>query len=153
MRTRRRHPTGKKGTPLRRGERAGSALLLSALALLLLLPVLALQPASGQSLSLDRSLVTVQTPTPQGGFRKMGSGVVVGDGLVVTNHHVVKGVARVKVVNGGVGVRGRVVAASRWPDLAFLRIPGSYFQSVDLGAPPHPGVGSPSSPSPAASAG
>lgn len=76
------------------------------------------------------SVVQVATTSPECGSSTLGSGVVVGEGRVATNAHVVTGARSIAVRLAG---RGRALAArlihlDRGTDLAILRVP-------DLDAP------------------
>lgn len=64
-----------------------------------------------------------------------GSGILfTPDGLLLTNHHVVRGKKRVRVrLNDGRGCDGRVVGADPWTDLAVVQATGPSFPYADLG--------------------
>lgn len=85
------HPTNKMRVPLPRAKRPGLAFLLRTFLLILLLPLLAPTSSPAAPLDLSRSVVTIYVYGPQGRVQGKGSGVVIGDGSVVTNHHVTEG--------------------------------------------------------------
>lgn len=71
-------------------------------------------------------LATARVQGEACGRRQQGSGVVLGDGIVVTNAHVVSGVegGRVEVELRGVARAGTVVGWDPAADLAVLSVPG-----------------------------
>jgi hypothetical protein len=76
------------------------------------------------------SIVVVETPTG------LGSGVVVGgDGLIVTNFHVVEGASKasVKLANGDVYDTVRVAAVDQRRDLILLRVAGFGLPAAQIG--------------------
>ena len=74
-------------------------------------------------------------PQPRPG-RSVGSGFFISpDGYVVTNHHVVKGAAKVRIkTNDGKSYVARVVGSDRKTDLALLKVdaPGRTFPYVEF---------------------
>jgi hypothetical protein len=80
---------------------------------------------AGVIASADRAVVTIASVI-EGNERGYGSGTLVrDDGVVVTNHHVVRDALRVTVAIPGRGARrARVVAVDPDRDLALLKVPG-----------------------------
>ena len=78
------------------------------------------------------SVLKVEVLRQQGGYA-LGSGVVVGDGLVVTNCHVTRGGVGVHVLRGDQRWPARAQAIDAEHDLCLLRVPGLAVDSVALG--------------------
>jgi hypothetical protein len=80
---------------------------------------------AGVIASADQAVVTIASVI-EGNERGYGSGTLVrDDGVVVTNHHVVRDALRVTVAIPGHGARrARVVAVDPDRDLALLKVPG-----------------------------
>jgi S1-C subfamily serine protease len=88
---------------------------------------------AGVIASADAAVVTIASVL-DGDDRAYGSGTLLReDGVVVTNHHVVRGARRVTVSIPGFGVRrARVVAVDPARDLALLKVPGRSLPSLSL---------------------
>ncbi len=88
---------------------------------------------AGVIASADAAVVTIASVL-DGNDRSYGSGTLLReDGVVVTNHHVVRGARRVSVSIPGFGVRrARVVAVDPDRDLALLKVPGRQLPSLPL---------------------
>ncbi|MGH2404983.1 MAG: S1C family serine protease [bacterium] len=83
--------------------------------------------------------VRVQVATPFGVFPQegQGSGVIVrSDGLILTNNHVVQGAQEINVILlSGRSVRGRVLGADRFSDLAVVKVDdASQLPIVEMGS-------------------
>jgi S1-C subfamily serine protease len=75
-------------------------------------------------------------------FAKVGSGFVVGDGLVVTNAHVVAGERKTSVLrDDGKSLSATVVALDANRDLALLRVSGLGRAALPIGEPKAGDVG------------
>ena len=90
----------------------------------------AILSASGAAQSMDRAQLVKVSPSvlkiealSASGRYQLGSGVVVGDGKVVTNCHVTRTAAQVHVVKGGVRWRATAQSADPLRDLCLLRVP------------------------------
>jgi putative serine protease PepD len=95
--------------------------------------------AAAVARKVSPSIVTVDVGTDlDGNFDRFGSGsgvVLRGDGLIVTNQHVVDGADRVQVIFGdGRIYEADIVGADRRTDLAVLRISATGLVPVDIGA-------------------
>jgi serine protease Do len=105
----------------------------------LLLLAMALLPAAA-SAALERaeligvaaSVLRIEAPRASGGY-SIGSGVVVGDDLVITNCHVTRDAKAIHVLRGGVRwpVSAQVANAER--DLCLLTVPGLVAPPAQLG--------------------
>jgi len=96
--------------------------LLSLLVLLAAPPVqAALEP--GIALSLAASILQVEAPRALGGVA-LGSGVAVAPGQVVTNCHVTRDAAEIRVVHRGTRLRVAGQASDLDHDLCLLQVPG-----------------------------
>lgn len=102
--------------------------------------VLALTPGGISAATLDRerlfeaaaSVLKIEVVRQQGGF-SLGSGVVVADGLVVTNCHVTQAAVRINVLRGDQRWRAEAQARDAAHDLCLLRVPQLGAPSVALG--------------------
>jgi hypothetical protein len=72
---------------------------------------------------LGASVLRIEAPTVQGGF-SLGSGVVVGDDIVVTNCHVTRDATEVRIVQGALRWVAAAQASDVSRDLCLLRVPG-----------------------------
>jgi S1-C subfamily serine protease len=82
--------------------------------------------------------VRAQVTTPFGVFPQegQGSGVIVrSDGLILTNNHVVQGAQEINVtLLSGQTLRGRVLGADRFADLAVIKVDGQALPVAEMGA-------------------
>lgn len=118
----------------RPGSGAARRLAVAAGAALLALP-------TGAGAALDRadlvrvgaSVLKIEAQRRQGGYA-LGSGVVVGAGLVVTNCHVTRDAVAVFVSRGAERADADAQAADPARDLCVLRVPGLRAEAVALGS-------------------
>jgi hypothetical protein len=91
------------------------------------------KPDRAAAVQLSGSVLRIEAPRLQGGFA-MGSGVVVAPGLVVTNCHVTRDAASIRVGRGGArwAVTGQLADIDH--DLCLLHAPGVQADVVALGA-------------------
>lgn len=96
------------------------------LSMIALLPALAHADDAASVAELDRSTVRIVTSYEKGGAT--GSGFIVAEGIVVTNHHVVEGGTSVHVLQKSgksfKGIESQVLWLSPVVDLAILKTPG-----------------------------
>lgn len=92
--------------------------------------LLALLSAACAAQSMDRGELLRMSPSvlkiealSEGGRYQLGSGVIVGEGKVVTNCHVTRNAVRVHVVNGGARWPATAQLADPLRDLCVLRVP------------------------------
>ncbi len=83
-------------------------------------------------LTLSASVLRIEAPRERGGL-SLGSGVAVGDGLVVTNCHVIRGGQAIHVLRGGVRWPAEARAGDFARDLCLLAVPGLRAPVVPLG--------------------
>jgi len=100
------------------------------------------QPATAQTVPddvrasavrLSGSVLRIEAPRPRGGY-SLGSGVVVGEHLVVTNCHVTRESSQLSVLRGGVRWRVTAQLADVDHDLCLLHAPGVQAPVVPLAA-------------------
>lgn len=110
-----------------------------------LLPVPRLAPPDGPASPAAERVAEVSVVRVAGntecGTGISGSGVVVGEGLVMTNAHVVAGMSRPYVFadDDAVGARSVPVYYDPMLDVALLRVPGLTLPAVELGQDPASG--------------
>lgn len=100
------------------------ALLLSLLAALGLPQAAAAGDQAAEVFSLASPSVYSILAEQRSGHTSMGSGVVVGDGRIVTNYHVVNGADRIRVKRGQEEVEAVLETGDKAHDLALLQAPG-----------------------------
>jgi tetratricopeptide (TPR) repeat protein len=118
--------------------------------LTLIWPLLAVLPgtparaalAAEAFVRIGASVLQVEAPQARGGF-SLGSGVVVGNGRVVTNCHVTRGADEIRVVQGGLRWRAQAKANDLDHDLCLLDVPGLPAPPVDRRAGAALAVGQP----------
>ena len=106
----------------------------------LLLPLSALLAVAVAHAELDRealvrvgaSVLKVEAERPQGGF-SLGSAVVVAPERAVTNCHVTRDSARVRLTRGELRLNVTAIAADPAHDLCLLHVPGLKTAAVALG--------------------
>ncbi len=109
------------------------ALLLGlALGMALALPLRA-EVKRAELVQAATSVLKVEVLRQQGGYA-LGSGVFLGDGLVVTNCHVTRDGVGVQVLRGGTRWRAQSQARDAEHDLCVLRVPGLDAAGVVLGS-------------------
>ena len=86
---------------------------------------------------LGPAVVNLRAVKADGSSRGAGSGsgfLITPDGFLLTNHHVVRGISRVRVrFNDGREVGGRVVGADPWTDVAVVQAEESGLPHAQLG--------------------
>lgn len=87
--------------------------------------------ARATAVRLSGSVLRIEAARSRGGFA-LGSGVMVGPDLVVTNCHVTRDSAQVSVVRGGVRWRASAQLADVTHDLCLLQVPGVVAPVVPL---------------------
>ena len=87
--------------------------------------------------TLGPAVVNLRGVAGEGGRRAAGSGsgfLFTPDGFLLTNHHVVRGVSRVRVrLSDGREVSGRVIGADPWTDVAVVSADASGLPHAQLG--------------------
>jgi S1-C subfamily serine protease len=87
--------------------------------------------------SLGPAVVNLRADAKEGSRRPGGSGsgfLFTPDGFLLTNHHVVRGSERLRIrLNDGREVRGRVVGADPWTDVAVVQADASGLPHATLG--------------------
>jgi S1-C subfamily serine protease len=87
--------------------------------------------------TLGPAVVNLRGIAGDGGRRATGSGsgfLFTPDGFLLTNHHVVRGVSRVRIrLSDGREVSGRVIGADPWTDVAVVSADASGLPHAELG--------------------
>jgi S1-C subfamily serine protease len=87
--------------------------------------------------SMGPAVVNLRAAAGAGGRRLNGSGsgfLFTPDGFLLTNHHVVRGLSRLRVrLNDGREVSGHVVGADPWTDIAVVQADASGLPHAELG--------------------
>ena len=87
--------------------------------------------------SMGPAVVNLRAAAGDGGRRPSGSGsgfLFTPDGFLLTNHHVVRGLSRLRVrLNDGREVSGHVVGADPWTDIAVVQADASGLPHAEFG--------------------
>jgi serine protease Do len=97
----------------------------------LYVPSLLARPSFAETLALSHSVVMITTELPNGKYGR-GSGVVVGDGYVATNCHVIANAKGANVAKFRVGYRPKAIKADWKRDLCLLKFDDLPFKSVTM---------------------